>query len=241
MTLVSLRDRVCRIPSRIDQKGVLTDIAVLQRYFDDERLYIQQVCDYLVALERSYRTSSQSLTDMRREIFEDLPLTSPFVAFRQLRLDHCARLAAIAQRFNQMNTTDFAQVSTSFQAIHQRLKTELKTLSSMIQSPLDILAASIAGYDKFFRQLQQFLVNPQQAGKAVRSIDEKLGRIWSNYAAYHGRWIEYCTAREPVFTMIDAAVDRINTQIRRHLAAASAADGDVVGDVKLLQIGRAHV
>jgi hypothetical protein len=230
---VSMRDRVYRIPSRIDQKGVLADITDLHRYLDEERVYIQHVCDYLVALERAYRTCSQSLAEPKGDIFEDLPSTSAFVAFRQFRLDHCARLGAIAQQLNQVNTTDFSPVNTSFQAIHQRLKTELKTLSSLIQAPLDILAASIAGYDKFFRQLQQFLVNPQQAGKAVRSLDEKLGRIWSNYAAYHNRWIEYCTAREPVFAMIEAAVDRTNAQIRQHLQAASAIDGDVVGDVTL--------
>jgi hypothetical protein len=123
-------------------------------------------------------------------------------------------------------------LKASFNSMRRHLKTQLKALGAAITSALEGLSASLGGYDRSFRQLQQFLPVPQQAGKAVRSLDERLGRIWASYAAFDQRWIEYCTAKDPVFTMARTTADRSNAQIARIIDAVAAIDAGPVGDLR---------
>ena len=111
------------------------------------------------------------------------------------------------------------------------LKTQLKALAAAMTSALEGLSAPVGGYDRLFRQLQQFSPSGSRRD-AIRSLDEGLGRIWASYTAFDQRWIEYCTAKDPVFTMARTTADRSNAQIARIIDAVAAIDAGPVGDLR---------
>jgi hypothetical protein len=228
---MSFESRVFRVV-RFDQKTALDEVSYLLRYLHEEKLYIEQVCDFVASLERFYRNSAQAFPDAKSDISADLPATSSFQVFRRIRWAHAERLLSISQRLAALSASDLAPLKASFNAMRRHLKTELRAVAAPVLSVLEALSASHGGYDRLFRQLQQFLAVPQQAGKAVRSLDERLGRIWASYAAFDVRWIEYCTEKEPVFTMVHASADRSNAQIARIIDAVAAIDGGPVGDLR---------
>jgi hypothetical protein len=190
------------------------------------------VCEFVASLEKFYRMSAQSFPDTKFDIPGDLPGTSSFHLFRRVRVAHADRLSSISQGLAALSASDLSGLNAWFNNMRHHLETELQSLASPVASALEALTGSLGGYDRFFRQLQQFLPVPQQAGRAVRALDEQLGRIWKSYADFHQFWLEYCAAKEPIFAMVHAAADRSNAQIGRILGAVAALDGGAVGDLR---------
>jgi hypothetical protein len=101
----------------------------------------------------------------------------------------------------------------------------------VIQPSLDNLYTSISGYDRYFKQLQQCYTNQAQAGKAVQSPDEKLGRVHNSYLAFHIKFVEYCAAREALFLQIETAVAGANVKLMGLLRILNDVDEIVLGDL----------
>jgi hypothetical protein len=231
---MSLVDRVYRIPARLDQKGVFTEVTYVLSYLKSETNFLNRCIDLVTALERSYRSSAQSFiaaADMKSPIPLDIPLTNDFVQFRQIRLNYSDRLLEIAQRISAMLSTEFAHIRTSFDVSSKQIKADLKNLQAIVQTPLDNLYASISGYEKYFKQLQQCYMNPAQAGKAVKNLDEKLARVQNTYSVYHRRFVDYVSAREPLFTFVESVVRGTNETLTDVLSILSNVDGILIRDL----------
>jgi hypothetical protein len=231
---MSLVDRVYRIPARLDQKGVFTEVTYVISYLKSEKKFLDRSFDLVTAVERFYRSSAQAFiatVDVKSPIPLDLPLTSGFVAFGQIRLNHCDRLLEIAQRIAAMLSTEFTHLRTSFDTSSKQVKIELKNLQTIVQAPLDNLYASLSGYDKYFKQLQQCYMNPGQAGKAVKNLDEKLARVQNNYAVYHRRFVDYVSARDPIFASVESLVRGTNITLNDLFRILSDIDGIAIGDL----------
>jgi hypothetical protein len=231
---MSLIDTVYRLPQFQDQKCTIPDFTYLNSYLKAEKQFVARTVDLVIALERFYRASAQGFisSDSKSPIAEDLPLTSAFSSFRQVRLRLSDRFLDIATRISKMLNSEFYRLRSDFDAAAKQLKTELSRLQSMIQTPLENMTASIAGYDKYFKQLQQCYLNPVQAVKAINALDEKLGRVHSSYLVFHRRFVDYCAAREPLFAEIEAIVKRENETLTDLLKILSSVDGIVVGDLE---------
>jgi hypothetical protein len=232
---MSLVDRVYCIPARLDQKGSLPEISYLTSYLADEKKFVRRVIDLVVALERLYRHSAQTFAtaaESKTPIPPDLPHTSGFVDFRRVRLKQTDRFLEIAARIAALLNGDFAQLKSTFQTSCTQLENELKNLHALVQAPLDGLSASIAGYDKYFKQLVQGHNKPDQALKAIRSLDEKLARVHNNHLTFHRQFVEYCARREGVFFLIETLVKETNARISDLLGIVSEIDGIVLGDLK---------
>jgi hypothetical protein len=231
---MSIMDRVYRIPSHLDQKVILVEINDLFSYLREEQKFITETLEVVAALERFYRSSAQSFINTRDStavIPADLPLTTGFKTFRQTRLNFSDRWLEVATRISAMLNSEFRRLNSNFEATSKQLKTDLKNVQSILQSPLDNLVTSIAGYQKYFKQLQQFYMNPAQAGKAVKSLDEKLSRVNNSYLIFHQKFVDYCAARDPVFTQIDMVVRTTNSTLMDLLGILSEVDSIVVGDL----------
>jgi hypothetical protein len=186
------------------------------------------------SLERFYRSSAQtfiSATEMQTEVFPDLPVASGFRRFRQTRLNQARRFFDIAQRIAGLLNTDIVQVTAAFKTMSVQITADLSKLQALVQAPLDGLYASISGYDKYFKQLQQCNVNSQQAVRALRALDEKLVRIRNNHFLFHRKFIEYCAMRESVFMSVQNLVNSTNTRMLGILSCVSDIDGPVLGDL----------
>jgi post-segregation antitoxin (ccd killing protein) len=168
---------------------------------------------------------------LKSQFPKDLPATSGVRLFLNIRLKQAERFLEIAQQISAIQTTELLELNTSFSGTRKRLKVDLKNLEQMLRPPLDSLHSSISGYDKYFKQLQLQLVNPQQARRAVDSLDEKLGRVQNYYAEFHRKFVEYCAAREPIFQHIESAVNAVNASLEEAILKVARIDGVVVASL----------
>jgi hypothetical protein len=230
-------DRVYRIPARFDQKVVLVEFNYLLSYLRNEKKFISMTLDHVSALEHSYRTHAlafMNAADAKTPIQSDLPQTDGFRAFQDVRLKFSDRLLDVATRISALLNTGFHHEKSKFETASNQLTTELKNLQSGLQSPLDTLFTSIAGYDKYFKQLQQCYsatAHPSKATKAVQSLDEKLARVRNTYSIFHRKFVDYCAAREPLFTQIETVVATANVKLADLLGIVSQVDAIVLGDL----------
>jgi hypothetical protein len=148
--------------------------------------------------------------------------------FIGLRAAEAQKFLSIAQEIAAIQTGVLADLRSGFTMRRKQLKTDLRTLESLLRPPLDALHSSISGYDRYFKQLQKELVNPQQARRAVEALDEKLGRVQNYYAEFHRTFVEYCTAREVTFAQIESAVKILNGALSDAIQKVGLIDGAVV-------------
>jgi hypothetical protein len=227
-------DRLYRVPCRLDQKTTLPEITYLFAYLSDEKKFLSGVYSIISSLERFYRSSAQtfiSATEMQTESFPDLPVASGFRRFRQTRLNQARRFFDIAQRIAGVLNTDIVQVTAAFKTMSVQITADLTKLQMLVQSPLDGLYASISGYNKYFKQLQQCNVNSQQAVKSLRALDEKLVRVRNNHCVFRHKFLEYCGMRESVFMSVQSLVNSTNTRMMGILSCVSDIEGPVLGDL----------
>ena len=231
----TLGNAVYRIPKNLDKKNVFAELNYLFAYLSKEKKFVKQVFDTVSSLEKFYRASAQTLTketESKLVVARELPETTQFKVFLQIRLNEAARFLDIAQKIQQVLKDDFASTKTTFDKNRKQLKTEMKNLKRIIDEPLSVLYASTTGYDKYFKQLQQQQgAKPEHVGKAIYSLDEKLSRVHQNYVAFHRKFVEYCQVREPLFAKIEVLVRRANDIFGELLQKVSKIDGIIVGDL----------
>ena len=230
----TLGNAVYRIPKDLDKKNVFAELNYLFEYLSKEKKFVKQVFDTVSSLEKFYRASAQSLTketESKLIVAKELPETTQFRVFLQIRLNEAARFLDIAQQIQRVLKDDFTTTKSTFDKNRKQLKTELKNLKAIIAEPFAVLDASSNGYEKYFKQLQQQSAKPEQIAKAINSLDEKLARVHQNYVTFHRKFVEYCDKREPLFARIEVLVRRANEILSELLQKVSKIDGIIVGDL----------
>ena len=184
------------IPKNFDSKDPFPEITFVIEYIKSEQLLAKQIDETLSALEKCYKTFSQTFESASPKTSAVSSVSPEANQFRSLlygKKSQSDHFESFSKAFGKIRSDQSSILREELNSKGQQYINELTQIRTNVSRALELLQSNLKTYDKEFQKITQ---KGSQTVQTIQNLNKKNNVIQSYYTSFHKAFVQYCTQRK---------------------------------------------